>query len=226
MDAADSCTACGAPMASDQRYCLECGNCRSQLGSGLLDRLRARGSNASASTSTDAAFSSGPVPAGGRSSGAVPPREVSAAAALGDNPAQPLAAASAAPPMSSARSGGPTAVIAGVGVLLLSMGIGVLIGRSGSPSGKAATAPAQVISVSSPGTGGAGAATTPPTATTPTPSKSPTHKGASTSTTPSGAGSSPSKPAPPTVLNNLRTGGSGQSYEQKSKNLPNVVSTG
>ena len=40
-----------------------------------------------------------------------------------------------------------------------------------------------------------------------------------------GVGATPSKPAPPTVLKNLRTG-SGQSYEQKSKNLPNVVSTG
>ncbi len=41
----------------------------------------------------------------------------------------------------------------------------------------------------------------------------------------SGAGSSESHPAPPTVLKNLRKG-SGQSYEQKSKNLPNVISTG
>ena len=41
----------------------------------------------------------------------------------------------------------------------------------------------------------------------------------------SGVGSSESHPAPPTVLKNLRKG-SGQSYEQKSKNLPNVISTG
>ncbi|HME01529.1 MAG TPA: hypothetical protein VKG38_00680 [Solirubrobacteraceae bacterium] len=41
----------------------------------------------------------------------------------------------------------------------------------------------------------------------------------------SGAGSSPSHPAPPTVLKNLRKGG-GSSYEQKSKNLPDVIETG
>jgi hypothetical protein len=106
------------------------------------------------------------------------------------------------------------------------MGIGVLIGRSGSGSdtGKAAAPPAQVISVASPG---AGAPATPTTPTTTTPSKSsaPHKAGSSSTSTPAGVGSTPSKPAPPTVLNNLR-GGSGQSYEQKSKNLPNVVSTG
>jgi hypothetical protein len=41
----------------------------------------------------------------------------------------------------------------------------------------------------------------------------------------SGAGSSESHPAPPTVLNNLRKSGGG-SYEQKSKNLPDVIETG
>jgi hypothetical protein len=41
----------------------------------------------------------------------------------------------------------------------------------------------------------------------------------------SGVGSSPSKPAPPTVVESLK-GKSGKSYEQESKNLPNVVSTG
>ena len=41
-----------------------------------------------------------------------------------------------------------------------------------------------------------------------------------------GVGSVPSKPAPPSVLKNLHTKSSGESYEQKSKNLPNVVETG
>jgi hypothetical protein len=40
-----------------------------------------------------------------------------------------------------------------------------------------------------------------------------------------GVGSSPSKPAPPSVLNNLSTK-KGKSYEQESKNLPNVIETG
>jgi hypothetical protein len=41
----------------------------------------------------------------------------------------------------------------------------------------------------------------------------------------SGVGSSPSKPAPPSVLKNLSKV-KGKSYEERSKNLPNVVSTG
>lgn len=41
----------------------------------------------------------------------------------------------------------------------------------------------------------------------------------------SGVGSSPSKPAPPTVVESLK-GKGGKNYEQESKNLPNVVSTG
>ena len=54
---------------------------------------------------------------------------------------------------------------------------------------------------------------------------SPSSAGSGSSSGGSGVGSSPSHPAPPSVLNNLRKGG-GQSYEQKSKNLPNVVETG
>jgi hypothetical protein len=58
--------------------------------------------------------------------------------------------------------------------------------------------------------------------------------GASSAPAASGAGSGPAKPpppsslshpAPPTVLKNLRQGG-GKSYEQKSKELPNVIETG
>jgi hypothetical protein len=58
--------------------------------------------------------------------------------------------------------------------------------------------------------------------------------GASSAPEASGSGSGPAKPpppsslshpAPPTVLKNLRQGG-GKSYEQKSKELPNVIETG
>lgn len=41
----------------------------------------------------------------------------------------------------------------------------------------------------------------------------------------SGVGSSPSKPAPPSVVEGLKRL-KGKSYEEKSKNLPNVISTG
>ena len=40
-----------------------------------------------------------------------------------------------------------------------------------------------------------------------------------------GAGSSESHPAPPSVLNSLK-GAKGKSYEERSKNLPDVVETG
>jgi hypothetical protein len=126
----------------------------------------------------------------------------------------------------SGRAGNTTSVIAGVGVLLLAMGIGVLIGRANSSSASKAAAAPQVISVATPG---AGTSTTPTaTSTTPTvtPTKKPAKSSSSSSSSSSGVGQTPSKPAPPSVLKNLRTGGSGQNYEQKSKNLPNVVSTG
>jgi hypothetical protein len=47
----------------------------------------------------------------------------------------------------------------------------------------------------------------------------------SSSSAKGGVGSSESKPAPPAVLESLK-GAKGKSYEEKSKNLPDVVSTG
>jgi hypothetical protein len=112
-----------------------------------------------------------------------------------------------------------------VAVLLVAMGVGVLIGRGGSNQ-KAVGTP-QVISVAAP-LAGAGAATTPATpsaSSTPKTPKGVAHgagKGEA-----SGVGNSISKPAPPTAAQELRSkNGSGQSFEQKSKNLPNVISTG
>jgi hypothetical protein len=121
-------------------------------------------------------------------------------------------------------------LIAGIGVLLLAMGVGVLIGRSGGASAAATPAP-QVITVGgAAGAASTGAATTPPT-TTPEETASSTKKTGSSSSAEKaskaklapGVGSVPSKPAPPSVLKNLHTKSSGGSYEQKSKNLPDVV---
>jgi hypothetical protein len=127
------------------------------------------------------------------------------------------------------QRGSVLTLIAGVGVLLLAMGVGVLIGRSGGSSSAGAAAP-QVITVGGAATGAANT-----TATPTTPEEGSAAKAAAAAAAGgaggkhkakgSGVGATPSKPAPPTVLKNLRTG-SGQSYEQKSKNLPNVVSTG
>jgi hypothetical protein len=111
------------------------------------------------------------------------------------------------------------ALIAGVGVLLLAMGVGVLIGRASSGSAKAP--PAQVISLGA--ATGAGAATTPTTTTPETPAKTNAKEAKAKE---SSVKSSITKPAPPSAAANLRSGGSGQSYEQRSKKLPDVVSTG
>jgi hypothetical protein len=193
MDAAAQCATCGAPMAADQRYCLQCGSRGVHL-PGVREGLRA-------STTAPSTSGAGHGPGGEQT-----------------HPALAVA---------GGHAGNTTSVIAGVGVLLLAMGIGVLIGRANSSSASKAAAAPQVISVATPG-----ASTTPTTSTTtsPPPSSSSTtkksSKASSSSSSSSGVGQTPSKPAPPSVLKNLRTGGSGQNYEQKSKNLPNVVSTG
>jgi hypothetical protein len=199
--ATEPCPHCGTALALDQRYCLECGAPRTYLSGMLLEQLR---SPSAPGTPTQP---SQPPPLGG-------------VAALGP-PALPPSSSS-----STWQRGNVLTLIAGIGVLLLAMGVGVLIGRSGGSS--SATPAPQVISVGG-GTGAAGASTTPTTpeatSTGKSGSGSSRQGGKGSGGSSSGVGSSPSKPAPPTVLKNLRTGG-GQSYEQKSKNLPDVVSTG
>jgi hypothetical protein len=115
-----------------------------------------------------------------------------------------------------------------VGVLLLAMGVGVLIGRASTGSAKVPAA--QVISVGGTAAGSATTATTPTTATTETPAASTAKKASkeksSSPASSSSSGSSVNKPAPPTVLKSVSKKQSGSSYEQKSKNLPDVVETG
>lgn len=184
-----SCAQCRAPMVDDQRYCLQCGEPRSDVRSPL-----ASGSSADTRVQT-------PV---------VPPIPSLGAAGQGGG-------------VASVRNNS-TALIAGVGVLLLAMGVGVLIGRAGAGSAKAS--PAQVITVG--GAGGEGTGATGTTTTAPEPAKEAKgnekkeKEGGKASP---GTGNSLSKPAPPSTLENLRKGGSGQSFEQRSKNLPDVVGT-
>jgi hypothetical protein len=104
----EQCSACGAAMASDQRYCLECGERNGPARVPALDRARQR------TDETPAARS--------------PHRR---------------------------QASVNTALIAGVGTLLLALGVGVLIGRS-SNNTTAKTPPPQVVTVA--GGGGAGAA--------------------------------------------------------------------
>ena len=124
----------------------------------------------------------------------------------------------------SVRTQQQPALIAGIGVLLLAMGVGGTNRSCGLRFGKGATSAGDLPSAPPPGA--AGAAVTPTTTTPAVPIPSSTAKKAAKAKEPAGAGSSITKPAPPSAAQNLRSGGTGQSYEQKSKNLPNVVSTG
>lgn len=190
----EQCAQCSAPLADDQRYCLQCGEPRPHVRGPL-----------SAKPATEKLTQAPP-------------------SFLGSPPASPPTP----PGMPGAPSSGRNnslALLAGVGVLLLAMGVGVLIGRAGAGSPKAP--PAQVISLGAAAGGAAGTATA-PTATTTTPETpaASSKKKEAKAKEPAGTGSSITKPAPPSAAQNLRSGGTGQSYEQKSKNLPNVVSTG
>jgi hypothetical protein len=186
--AAGACAACGAPLAADQRYCLECGTRQLAARSRFLDSF----------TPSSIAL---------------------------DPPARR--------PASSRPSG--ASAIAGVGVLLLAMGVGVLIGRAGAGKTPAATPP-QVISVAAP------AAIAPATgSTTEPPGSTATHGGAGSSSGKSSSGGKSSGAASsgphssggskgsgkaPAATAPSSSPKSGQSFEQKSRNLPNVVSTG
>jgi hypothetical protein len=183
----ERCAQCSAPLAHDQRYCLQCGEPRPHL-TGPPSTVKPTGEAASSRPRT-------------------PP--------------------GATPTSSTPTRNNSLALLAGIGVLLLAMGVGVLIGRAGAGTAKAP--PAQVISLGA--AAGAGTATSSPTATTPseTPAaaKAKEAKAAeSKAKEAKGSGNSISKPAPPTVLKSANSHESRQSFEQKSKSLPNVVSTG
>jgi hypothetical protein len=117
--AAASCASCGAPLAEDQRYCLQCGERIAPPSSVLL------GGPPSAATATAAEAPTAQLTPPG-----YPPP--GARGAFAENE----------------RRGNAVTVIAGVGVLLLAMGVGVLIGRSSASQPSAPAAPA-VISVAS-----------------------------------------------------------------------------
>jgi hypothetical protein len=209
----ERCAQCAAPLAPDQRYCLQCGAPRPHL-SGPISGGRPGGPPPHVAASPQTATS----PGGPQT----PPPGVA-----GGPPAGQSGVPLAPPPQPASRSNNTLALLAGVGVLLLAMGVGVLIGRASSGSAK--VPPAQVISVGGSAAGASTTATTPTTTTptTETPAAGSAGKAskAKAATSP-GSGSSIAKPAPPTVLNSVSKKQSGSSYEQKSKNLPNVVETG
>ena len=111
--AGDHCTACGAPLAPDQRYCVQCGRRRGQSSLPVAQTQRTREREV--------------VQTGGARVAGI---------------------------------GGNTALIAGVGTLLLAMGVGVLIGHSSRQADPTrAASPVQVVTVGGGGVS-AGAAST------------------------------------------------------------------
>jgi hypothetical protein len=135
------------------------------------------------------------------------------------HPSSPPSGPPHAPPAERASEhGSATAALAGVGVLLLAMGVGVLIGRSGNPTQPAAPAP-QVLTLTAPASSGQS-----PERNTTTPTARHAPKAAKHSSG-SRVGSSVKHPAPASVLEGL-SHAKGKSYVEKSKNLPDVVSTG
>jgi len=109
--AAAACAGCGAALAEDQRYCLQCGERIAPPSSVLIGGVPSSTAGAAPSMQTARVPPgySPPRTAGGQDSGE--------------------------------RRGNAVTIIAGVGVLLLAMGVGVLIGRSGSSKSNAPVTP-------------------------------------------------------------------------------------
>jgi hypothetical protein len=206
----ERCSQCAAPLAADQRYCLQCGAPRPHV-NGPISGGRPSGRSPQAASASQAA----------------PGLEARQTPPTGTPGVLPGAPPEFAAPTTSRNN--TLALLAGIGVLLLAMGVGVLIGRA--DSGSAKVPPPQVISVGGgAAAGSATSATTPTTTPAETPAAATAKKTAksssSSSSSSSNSGASLSKPAPPTALKSVSKAQSGSSYEQKSKNLPDVVETG
>jgi hypothetical protein len=271
--APEPCRGCGAPLAEDQRYCLECGERRTPMSSVLLGGPPASTPSQpppaghQESGASDGARGSGATviagvgvlllaigvgvligrSGGGHSGGSAAPQviTVSSAASGATAPASEAGAFSDDWPsgtngytvqlqtlpvvgsqvsaVEAAKSAASAKGAKDVGALksedFSSLTAGNYVIYSGvyhkRPDAQKALAKlkkgfpgATVVKVSSGAAGGSGAAS----------SSSPT--GAS------GAGSSPSHPAPPAAAESLKKAKGGKSYEEQSKKLPDVISTG
>jgi hypothetical protein len=158
----EQCAACGAAMAPDQRYCVECGQRRGPARVPMLDGFAARSAQADSTRR--------------------PPRR----------------------PRLSPNS----ALIAGVGTLLLALGVGVLIGRSGNNL-SAKAPPAQIVTIP----GGGGTAGTAATGESPQQSASSVSRAAKSSG--AAAASAPKARAKGAPLKALKVGspGKGPGYQ-------------
>jgi hypothetical protein len=277
LGSATPCPSCGAMLAPDQRYCLECGERRVPMSSLLF------GGAPSAGVSQGGTPPAPPAPAGGGSAEDSPQRSQTLTVIAGvgvlllamgvgvligraGNAKQPVApaqvitvasgspsTATSAPSEASFASDWPSGT-SGYTVQLQTLPlpgttVSAVEAAKTAASGKGAKAVgalkseefaslasgsyvvysgvyhkraeaekalaglrksfpgAKVIRVSTGGSSSSSKETEPPTSS------------------PGGVGTSESKPAPPSVLNSLK-GAKGKSYEEKSKNLPDVVETG
>lgn len=202
----EHCAACGAPLAADQRYCLNCGVRRADSRVPFPESLTG-GSGGSAGPS------GWPVAAA-----------VSGSAAV----AAPGAAAVPAPAPAAAKPKRSWAdrdlLLPVLGTALLAIAVGILIGRSGASDTINTKAP--VVNVSPT----AGAATAAPTDTTANAAANAAGGGAAKSASDKTKKSTSGKAAPPanvsksTLQDNANA--SGKDYVDKSKKLPTVVNTG
>ncbi|HVP02789.1 MAG TPA: hypothetical protein VMT10_09485 [Solirubrobacteraceae bacterium] len=200
--AGEPCATCGALLAADQRYCLNCGARRTDARLAFKEILASNGTAVLSAEGTAGDY--GLAPAGG--------------------------ATPASPPAGEPRSSGnrpALAALAGIGCLLLAMGVGVLIGNAGSS--KTTTAPApQVISVGGAAAGTAAGTTTGTTATTPSSSSGSSSSGSSGGGSSSKSGASTSSGATKATNKNLQNLQklSPKAYQKQSSKLPKVVGTG
>ncbi len=118
-DRVEPCRECGAPLAADQRYCLNCGRRR---GEPRLD-FRRYGSRPAATANGERSVNGNASPAAG---------------------AAPVPASAAPAEGKPQRDYTPLAAVGGIAVLGLMLLVGVLIGRG---DGNQATAPPQVVRV-------------------------------------------------------------------------------
>ena len=201
----EPCATCGALLAADQRYCLNCGARRTDARIAFKEILATNGAAVVGVEGTAGDYGLA-RPAGAPSAGPPP----------------------ASPPRDGSGNRSALAALGGLACLLLALGVGVLIGNSGKDKTAAAPAP-QVISVggAAAGTSTGASGTTTPGTTTPSSSSSgsSSKSGGASSSGSSGSSTSSGSKATNKSLQNLQKL-SPKAYQKQSTKLPKVVGTG
>jgi len=201
--AGEHCAACGAALAADQRYCLNCGVRRAESRVPFPESLNGG--------------AGGAAPAGGGS--------VAAAGGTGADPGAVAAAAAPAPapaPAKAKRSWADRDLLLPVlGTALLAIAVGILIGRSGASDTINTKAP--VVNVAPQASAGAA-----PAATTADASTDAAADAGADGKTAKAAKTTTEKAAPPANVSksDLQNTATGKDYVNKSKKLPTEVSLG